>query len=69
MGEKVKVYGFVRCAKCKGIIHGISRAHKLKKLPKSKKRVERIFGGYLCSKCTREFLKEKIRKLIEKLRL
>ncbi|MEM0324372.1 MAG: hypothetical protein QXF04_01380 [Candidatus Aenigmatarchaeota archaeon] len=62
MGKEVKVYGFVRCANCKGIIHGVPRAHKLRKLPLSKKRVERIYGGYLCSKCTRETIKEKIRK-------
>jgi len=65
--KKKKVYGFVRCARCKGIIHGIPKTHRLRKLPLSKKRVERIFGGYYCSKCTREIIKEKVRNLIEKL--
>lgn len=65
--KKKKVYGFVRCARCKGIIHGVPRAHKLRKLCASKKRVERIFGGYYCSKCTREVIKEMVRKQIEML--
>ncbi|MEM5882013.1 MAG: hypothetical protein QXS69_00915 [Candidatus Aenigmatarchaeota archaeon] len=61
----MKLYGYVKCAKCKGIIHGIPRANKLKKLCLSKKRVNRIFGGYLCSKCVREEIKNKIRNLIK----
>ncbi len=51
-----------KCAICKKPLHGIPR--NVKKLPKSKKRVSRIYGGYLCSKCSRELIK---RKTIEKL--
>lgn len=65
--KKKKVYGFVRCARCKGIIHGIPRTHKIKNLSASEKRVERKFGGYYCSRCTREIIKEMVRRNVEKL--
>lgn len=53
-----------RCAICKKPLHGIPRLipSKFKDLPKTKKRPERPFGGYLCSKCMREVLKEKLMK-------
>ena len=53
------------CAVCKKPLSGIPRvrAYKLHSLPKSKKRPERSSGGTLCSKCSREKLKEKRRSL------
>jgi large subunit ribosomal protein L34e len=41
------------------------RAVEIRKLPKSKKRPERPYGGYLCSECMRELFKEKARKIIK----
>ncbi len=54
-----------KCAICKKPLHGIPRLtpKELKKLPKTKKRPERPYGGYLCSKCLKEILKEKARSL------
>lgn len=49
-----------RCAICKKELHGIAK--KWRKLPASKKRVERKFGGYLCSNCTRKILSEEVFK-------
>mgnify|MGYP000483424248 CR=1 FL=1 len=50
-----------RCAKCGKILHGVPRElpSKMRNLPKTKKRPERPYGGYLCSKCMRELMKEK----------
>lgn len=63
----MKLYNYPKCAVCKKVLHGLPRANKLKKLNKSQKRVSRIFGGYLCSKCAKEVIKEKARKLASKL--
>ncbi len=54
-----------KCAICKKPLHGIPRvrATELKKLAKSEKRVERPYGGYLCSECMREVMREKARKI------
>lgn len=52
-----------KCAICKKPLHGIPRLRgsELKKLAKSEKSVERVYGGYLCSRCTREMIREKAR--------
>lgn len=52
------------CAVCKKPLHGVPRKQpvELRKLAKSEKRPERAYGGYLCSKCSRELFKEKIRE-------
>lgn len=62
---KKKKPKIARCAICKKPLHGIPRLRpkELKKLPKTKKRPERLYGGYLCSKCLKELLKEKARSL------
>jgi large subunit ribosomal protein L34e len=60
----MKLYDYPKCAICKKVLHGLPRLNKFRKLSKSEKRVSRIFGGYLCSKCTREVLKESARKLL-----
>ncbi|MEM7825490.1 MAG: 50S ribosomal protein L34e [Candidatus Aenigmatarchaeota archaeon] len=69
-GKRLKVHlkkkkpRISKCAICKKPLHGIKKLlpSEAKKLAKSKKRPERIFGGYLCSNCLKEFLKEKVRK-------
>ncbi|RLI98047.1 MAG: 50S ribosomal protein L34e [Candidatus Aenigmatarchaeota archaeon] len=63
--ERKKKPRIAKCAICKRPLHGIPRlrASQLKKLAKTKKRPERPYGGYLCSKCMRELMREKARKL------
>ena len=53
-----------KCAKCGKDLKGVPRlrVNALKKLPKTKKRPERPYGGNLCSKCMREVFREKVRK-------
>ncbi|MCD6402886.1 MAG: 50S ribosomal protein L34e [Candidatus Aenigmarchaeota archaeon] len=61
-----------RCARCGKPLHGVPRElpSKMKNLPKTKKRPERPYGGYLCSECMREVIKqmavEKFSKDLEK---
>jgi len=57
-----------KCARCGKPLHGVPRLipSKLRKLPKTKKRPERPYGGYLCSKRMKEAMKEKARKTFEK---
>lgn len=52
------------CAVCKKPLHGVPRKHpvQLKKLAKTERRPERAYGGYLCSSCSRELFREKIRE-------
>ncbi|MEM4245167.1 MAG: 50S ribosomal protein L34e [Candidatus Nanoarchaeia archaeon] len=54
-----------QCAKCGSILHGVpsQRVYKIKRMPKTKKRPERPYGGVLCSKCTRELMVEKARSM------
>ncbi len=49
------------CAICKKPLKGVPRLRpsELKKLPKTKKRPERPYGGYLCSSCMKSQIKEK----------
>ena len=51
------------CAICETKLHAVpnrSRAG-MKKLAKTEKRPERMFGGVLCGNCIRSLIKEKIR--------
>lgn len=50
------------CATCKGKLHGVPRGlpYEINKLPKTKKRPERPFGGHLCSSCSREAIKSQL---------
>jgi large subunit ribosomal protein L34e len=63
-GRNVLVYRKGRtspavCNNCGCEMHGMPRLGnaQMAKLAKSKKRPNRKFGGYLCSKCTKEFLR------------
>ncbi len=51
------------CASCGKVLHGIPRElpYKMKNLAKTKKRPQRFYGGVLCSYCTKELIKQKIR--------
>jgi len=55
--------GKAKCSNCGGLLKGVPRERNLKmhKMPKTKKRPERPFGGNLCSKCTRSLIVEKVR--------
>ena len=52
-----------KCANCGAELKGIPRLrdYKMKKVGKSKKSVERPYGGNLCSKCARSLIKEEAR--------
>ena len=47
-----------KCAICGKPLHGVPR--ETRNLAKTKKRPERPYGGYLCSRCMREVIKQKI---------
>jgi len=52
-----------KCGNCKKPLQGVPKElpSKMKKIPKTKKRPERPYGGNLCSACTRSLLKQKAR--------
>lgn len=52
-----------KCAICKKPLNGVPRLRPvdLKHVPKSSKRPERPYGGYLCSSCLRKLLIDSIR--------
>ncbi|MFQ5648003.1 MAG: 50S ribosomal protein L34e [Candidatus Aenigmatarchaeota archaeon] len=49
-----------KCAGCKKSLGGVPRARqkKVQKMPKNRKRPERVFGGVLCPACTKARIKE-----------
>jgi len=51
------------CAVCGAILKGVprERPYKMRNIPKTQKRPERPYGGMLCSKCTRNLIKGKVR--------
>jgi len=51
--------GNPRCGKCGGILMGIPR--KVIGLNKTKKSISRPFGGNLCSSCTKNQIKARVR--------
>ena len=55
--------GKAKCGSCGSVLKGVPRERPLKmhKLPKTKKRSERPYGGNLCSKCMRSLIIEKAR--------
>jgi large subunit ribosomal protein L34e len=63
---KKKKTGFAKCARCGRRLHGVSRGRSgdIMKLSITEKRPERPYGGYYCSKCSREIFKDKVRKLV-----
>jgi large subunit ribosomal protein L34e len=53
--------GPARCAICKKPLHGVPSGlpAEIRKLPRTKRRPDRPYGGNLCPACTRETLKSK----------
>ncbi|MEK6909496.1 MAG: 50S ribosomal protein L34e [Candidatus Aenigmatarchaeota archaeon] len=66
---KIKIHkrkerpALAKCANCKSPLHGIQRKipSEFKKLSASERRPDRPYGGYLCSHCTRELFRERVR--------
>ncbi|MHA1594662.1 MAG: 50S ribosomal protein L34e [Candidatus Baldrarchaeia archaeon] len=60
--EKKKV-DFAKCALCGKPLGGVPRLRpsELRKLPKSSRRPERPYGGYLCPNCLSRKIKETVR--------
>ena len=52
------------CSNCDAVLKGIphERPYKMRTMPKSQKRPERMFGGNLCSQCSRREIINRIRK-------
>ena len=48
-----------KCALCDAKLHGVPRDKR--KLSKTEKRLERVFGGVLCAKCVQTIIKDKTR--------
>lgn len=55
------------CAECGVILKGVTNQipAKVNKVPKTHRRPERPYGGYLCAKCLKDKLKQKIRETIK----
>ena len=56
--------GTPHCAECGAILGGVPRGlrpYAVKRLPKTKKRPERKFGGVLCPSCTSDLIKKDVR--------
>jgi len=53
-----------KCAECGKELKGIPRlsSTKAKNTPKTKKRPERPYGGYLCSSCARKKIVQEVRR-------
>ena len=52
------------CSKCGIVLQGVpnERPYKMQNMPKSQKRPERMFGGVLCSKCSKREIIKRVRK-------
>jgi len=52
---KERPAGLPRCSSCKNVLKGIkrNRSYSFRNIPKSQKKVNRPYGGNLCSKCLR----------------
>ena len=59
--KRIKV-GVRLCANCKKPLRGLPKLvpSKLADMSKTKKGISRPYGGYLCSNCTKEVLKERL---------
>lgn len=59
--------GLPRCALCGAELKGIPRmrAVKARNISKTKKRIERIYGGFMCAGCVRMKLKNEARLPIQ----
>jgi large subunit ribosomal protein L34e len=56
---KVKHVGIGKCASCGRRLGGVGKLGvQIRRLPKTGKRPERLYGGYVCSTCLREWIKQ-----------
>ena len=53
--------GVAKCASCGRPLAGVPRSGNARTLPRSSRRPNRPFGGYLCSVCARGAIKEAAR--------
>jgi large subunit ribosomal protein L34e len=55
--------GKPKCAICGAVLHGLKRGtpKQIKSLSKTERTIQRPFGGMLCSSCTRDVLKLRVR--------
>ena len=60
---KEKKPAHAKCGVCGGKLNAVPNKTKsqMRKLSKTQKRPERVFGGVLCHACTRRIIKEKTR--------
>ncbi|MET1100871.1 MAG: 50S ribosomal protein L34e [Pyrodictiaceae archaeon] len=58
--------GPARCAICGKPLNGVPRLRpvELRKLAKTERRPERMYGGVLCSSCLAKLLKRQVRSLV-----
>jgi len=63
MHYKRRKPSMARCGNCGVVLKGVARElpTKMKNMARTKKRPTRAFGGVLCSKCTKEKIKEMFR--------
>ncbi len=63
---KRKRHGKAVCAVCSAKLPGVPTGPKslMRNLPKSKKRVNRKYGGYLCSRCMRVQVTKEVRGIL-----
>lgn len=54
-----------KCANCKKPLQGVPKlvSSQMRKLAKTKRRPEKPYGGYLCTSCSRELFRERIRSM------
>ena len=52
------------CAECGAPLHGVPRGrpYEINKLARTRKRPNRPYGGYYCSKCARKHFKDEARQ-------
>ncbi len=60
---KARRPGKAACGLCGALLHGVpsKRIAELRKLAKTKKRPERVFGGVLCANCAQRVIIDKTR--------
>ncbi len=53
------------CAKCGKVLDAVPRGrpYQIKKIPKTKRRPNRPYGGMYCTRCTRQIAKKEAREL------
>lgn len=57
--SKVKHVNIGKCAACGRQLGGVGKlGAQTRRLPKTGKRPERLYGGYICSICLRELIKQ-----------